>query len=234
MENSVTLIIAAFLVIFTFIGILRKPLTCVCLLFVSMTLIKVLIPSIDSGLLVLVISGVITLFGSVAIFKVDRLATFFYGFVLTNFAFFHIMACVDSILVLTTSENVTFLSSVLNDELFLSTTLLSIIASSIVGGVFFVFNKRMVELLCSLIGTFIIVLYLIDFFRGGVSPTITFDSSLFSEFFTIIDSIVDKNTQIFTDILTTSNNLNYYIAPIISIVIAITTLIIKRNKYEYI
>ncbi|MFI3252382.1 MAG: hypothetical protein R3Y60_04485 [bacterium] len=234
MDNIIALIIAVFFILFSFIGFLRKPMTCLSLFFVVYTLIVSFVPSFDNEVAILAICGVVSALSIIVVFKFDRGFTFLYGFVLTNLCFFNLITVVDAILSLTGAEELTFLTKLLNDELALSSNIIKLIASCGVGFLLFVFDKRMVETISSLFGTFMIIIFVIDIFRGGTSASIPFDTTLFSNILATFDNVVLKNFEVYTLTLTSDNYLHILLAVIIGVVISIATSIIKKDKYEFI
>lgn len=231
MGNQIALFIAIFFILFSFIGIFRKPLTCVALIFIIQNILGVLIPSLDNMIVVISISAVFGIILSILLYRYRVVYGFVYGFVVVYLTFFHIISAVDAVMSLFGSET-SLLSNVLTDQFVLSPTMFKLCTSLATGVVIAIFNKRGMESISSLLGTFMFVIFIIDIFRGGVSSSIEF-SEIFSNLLSTVDSIVIKNSQVYSLTLSSDNYLHIIMALGFAVIACITTSYIKREKYDF-
>lgn len=230
MENQIALVISIFFIIFSFIGILRKPLTVLVFFFVFNDILNVFIPSFNN-IACLIICAILSLLIGVLLFKFRFIYGFIYGFIITYLTFFHLVTAVDAVILLMKTES-NILINILQNNYFLPSSLLKLFASVLLGLVIAIFNKKGMEFYSSIIASFIFMLFLIDIFRGGVSEEIIFNN-FFSNILSNINLFIEKSKDIYINTQSSGNYLNMLLAIPVSVVVAILTTYIKRKKYDF-
>lgn len=231
-NNSISLIIIAFFILFTFVGFLRKPLTALMFFFVMYDVVPKFV-SLNT-VVTLVIAGVATLIFAILSIKSRKISALLFGFTLTYLTFYQLATTVDAVMSIAKQKDIDFLNKVLSGTLVgaLNKTTLKLAASGAVGIICFLFSKKMVEFIGGLFGGFMIVTYLLDVVEGGTVakfPLTTF----YKDILGVVNDFISKNMQVYKITLGDTGELNVVIALAAALIIAIIVSIVKRNKYEF-
>lgn len=233
MDNQISLILCIFFILIGFIGILRKPIVCVTLLFIGQDIVTTLFPNFDNHTIIFIICGVLAVMSAYAMIKFRGFFGFLFGFSIMYMTFFHVAGLIDLIAHYIGIDNITFFTKLINNDLFINTVIIQVIFSCMIGGLLLVFNKRTLEFTSAFLGSFASIIFAIDVFRN-TSSTLTIDSAFFANFSIISNEFIIKNVEVYSNTVHTLTYFNLLFPLTLAIIIASITLFIKKNKYEYI
>lgn len=233
---TVSLLIIAFFLLFSFVEVIKKPLTTIALIIVFNSILQTLVSSI-SMLVSLIISVVIAVLLTILMFTKNKetevrdvkFTNLLFGFSLIYLSFYHIASIGDSVLNIM-GKDPSIILKLTTDALFLKTIFIQIILSLLVGGICMIFNKTFPTMLAGFIGAFVIVIFAIDGFSGNTNYNVVISTIDGFDYKNILSLISDKNFEVYSRVITDPNFLNVYIGLGFAVISSIITKVVKSKE----